>query len=367
MKTKLMLKTAILSSLFSILVLVVVFLAMENRILLAGNRFSAFITAVDEEEAVSPDENAIDIIMPVASAPVADEINQEHDSLVFELGSADTNYLIIPVPAGTEKKDVTIENHYLNDEMRIIIEGVANDFYATNSISGNRKNIISGSYENAGDHIILKLNLNNIYEYYSIMEGDKIYVEFVPPREMHDKIIVIDPAYGGSERGIVANNLAEKDVVLAIALKLKELLDTTDYKVYYTRTADNDVNEEKRVRVANNTRAYMLIRIECDSNEDSLVNGTTTIYSSYFIPHFGSPDLADILEKEVVSNIRGKAIGLHLATADDYVIMNATVPAAAIKVGHLTNAQEASLLGRDDYLDKIAQGIFNAIRTVFDD
>jgi N-acetylmuramoyl-L-alanine amidase len=185
---------------------------------------------------------------------------------------------------------------------------------------------------------------------------------------MYDAIIIIDPAYGGSEKGIVANDLMEKDVVLTIALKLKELLDETGCKVYYTRTYDNNVSEEKRVRIANNTKADMLIRIECDSNEDSLVNGTTTVYnSSFFIPHFGSLDLADVLTKEVVSIIRGKAIDLVPAAADDYVIANATVPAAAIKVGHLTNAQEASLLGRDDYLDKIAQGIFNAILAVFAD
>jgi N-acetylmuramoyl-L-alanine amidase len=183
---------------------------------------------------------------------------------------------------------------------------------------------------------------------------------------MYDRIIVIDSAYGGSDTGIVANDLHEKDIVLNITMRLKELLDETDYKVYYTRLDDNNLSEEKRVRVANNTKADMLIRIQADGDDDSMVNGTTAIYNeNFFIPRFGSIELADILEREVVLSIRGKALGLTPATAYDYVIGNATVPAAAIKVGYLTNAQEAILLNRDDYIEKIAVGIFNAIQAVY--
>ncbi|MCL2050945.1 MAG: N-acetylmuramoyl-L-alanine amidase [Lachnospiraceae bacterium] len=357
-------KTAIFSSLFTIIALIVAFFALENSVLLAESRFSEL--ADDFYEIDIPDENAVDIIVPEV-IETEQEAPLSSDSLTFELGNADTNFLIIPVPDGTRLNDVAIENHYLTEEMWINIGSVAPDFYAANPISGNRKNILGGTYEITEDKAVLKFSLDNIYEYRSIIENNNIYVEFVPPREMHSRIIVIDPAYGGSMAGIVANDLAEKDVALSIALRLKELLDQTDYLVYYTRTLDNDLSEEKRVRIANNTRADMLIRIEADSNENSLINGTTTIYSGFFIPHFGSPELANILETEVVLSIRGKALGIYQAEAADYVITNATVPAASIKVGHLTNAQEANLLKRDDYLEKIAIGIFNAILAAYEE
>ena len=362
-KLNLMKKTAIFSTIFSIIVLVVVFFAMENRVLLADNRFTESQIILPSDEAA---DNIVDIVVPTETTPRTEINNQNNDSLIFELGSADTNFLVIPVPAGTRRENVTINNHYLIDEMWIIIENVDEDFYSKNIISGNRRNILGGTYEKTDGNAILRFMLDDIYEYRSIIEDDMIYVEFVPPREMHHRIIVIDPAFGGSETGIIANDLMEKDVVLSIALKLKDLLDETDYMVYYTRHSDTNLSDEKRVRIANNTRADMLIRIEGDSNDDSLVNGTTTVYNaSFFIPHFGSLELADILEREVVLSIRGKAIGLKPATADDYVISNANVPAAAIRVGHLTNAQEAILLKRDDYLDKIAIGIFNAIQEIF--
>ncbi|MCL2717683.1 MAG: N-acetylmuramoyl-L-alanine amidase [Lachnospiraceae bacterium] len=335
---------------------------MENSALLAQNRYTVESGA---DETPITEENIIDVVIPDEIVENTQEMILNSDSLTFELGSADTNFLTIPVPRGTEISDITIENHYLIDEMRIIIAGVSDDFYVTNFISGNREKIISGSFETAFESATLKFVLDDIYEYRSILEDNNLYIEFIPPREMHSRIIVIDPAFGGSETGIVANDLAEKDVALNIAMKLKELLDQTDYMVYYTRTADNNLSEEKRVRIANNTRADMLIRIEADGNDNSLIHGTTTIYnSSFFIPHFGSPDLAYILETEVVLSILSNAIGLEEATFTDYVIANATVPAAAIRVGHLTNAQEATLLKRDDYLDKIALGIFNAILAI---
>jgi len=362
----LMKKTAIFSTIFSVIVSIVVFFAMENSVLLAESRFSEPTPPIAEEDI--PEDKIVETVVPDdVVTPIITE-NPNRDSLIFELGTADTNFLIIPVPPGTHRNDITIKNHYLIDEMWIIIENVAADFYATNIISGNRRNIIGGTFEIEDNNAILKFVLDDIYEYRNILEENHIYVEFVPPREVHNRIIVVDPAFGGSETGIVANDLMEKDVALSVALKLKELLDQTDYMVYYTRTTDNNLSDEKRVRIANNTRADMLIRIEADSNDSSIVNGTTTIFNqTFFIPHFGSPELAYILETEVVLSIRGNALGLEGAAADDYVIANATVPAAAIRVGHLTNAQEATLLKREDYIEKIAVGIFNAIQAVFEE
>ncbi|MDE7358578.1 MAG: N-acetylmuramoyl-L-alanine amidase [Lachnospiraceae bacterium] len=45
---------------------------------------------------------------------------------------------------------------------------------------------------------------------------------------------------------------------------------------------------------------------------------------------------------------------------------NATVPAAAIRVGYLTNSQEAILLQREDYIRRIAEGIYNAVLKAYE-
>ena len=88
---------------------------------------------------------------------------------------------------------------------------------------------------------------------------------------------------------------------------------------------------------------------------------TGTIYNDqYFIPGFGSVELADLLEKELASEIKTKALGLEKASGESK-LRYATVPAAEVRVGCLSNKQEAILLKREDYIEKIANGIYNAI------
>ena len=77
-------------------------------------------------------------------------------------------------------------------------------------------------------------------------------------------------------------------------------------------------------------------------------------------------ELPDLLEREVVTAISGKANGLVEVTEADVVIREVTVPAAAIKAGYLTNSQEFVLLQRDDYIEKIADGICRTIQKVYD-
>ena len=76
--------------------------------------------------------------------------------------------------------------------------------------------------------------------------------------------------------------------------------------------------------------------------------------------------MADLLEREVVTAISGKANGLVDSTEDDVVINSAVVPAATIRVGYISNGQEAILLNRDDYIQKIADGIFQAIMAAYE-
>ena len=76
---------------------------------------------------------------------------------------------------------------------------------------------------------------------------------------------------------------------------------------------------------------------------------------------------SDLLEREVVTAISGKANGLIEASAEDTVISEATVPAAAIKVGYLTNGQESILLQREDYIQRIAEGIYQTILKAYEE
>lgn len=287
-------------------------------------------------------------------------------NLTFLLGEADTSYLRIPLPEGCKAGEIVIENHYMDRELWLLIPKAEESFYADNAISGNREMIKQGSYEVAEDGCRLKFQLSGIFECRTILENSNLYISFSSPREMYDKIVVIDPAFGGSDTGAASGNLLEKDITLSVARKLKQKLDGSGVKAYYTRMDDVNPSEKDRIALANDAKADMYIGIRVNAVEDSAVYGTETVYNGdYFIPGFGSVELADCLEREVVTNIKGKGLGLVEASEDDYTIRNATIPAAAIKVGCITNKQEATLLAKEEYIDKIATGIYNAIMKIY--
>ena len=296
------------------------------------------------------------------------ELQGTSQMLTFQLGEADTSYLRIPLPEGISSEAIVIENHYVDQELYVFLKGAEESFYRDNAVSGERKNIRQGSFEKAEDGVRLKFELKGVFECQSILEDGNLYIDFLSPREVYDKIVVIDPAHGGEDKGEISGSIWEKNINLGIARKLKERLDKTDIKVYYTRMDDVGPEEEKRVALANETRADMYIRIEADYQKESSWYGTTALYNgSYFIPGFGSVELADVLERQVVTSIKGKALGLAEAEDGDYAILHITIPAAAIKVGCLSNKQEAGLLQREEYQDRIAEGIYNAILQVYEE
>lgn len=288
------------------------------------------------------------------------------NEIVIDRSSQNTNYFCIPMPESVKAEEVVLENHYMDKELWVSISSAQakeyEEFYGEKSVYGNSESVTGASFETEKNRICLRFALDGVYEYHSIFENHILYVEFVPSKEAYEKIIVIDPAYGGAERGVVVKDISAKDITLAVAKSLKTLFDESDIKVYYTRMDDSNPAAADRAELAAATKADMMIRVEVSEDENSKLYGTSTVYNSrFFIPGFGNVELADLLEREVVTSISGKACGLIESTEDDFVVNSVTVPAAAVRVGYLTNSQEAILLQREDYIKRIAEGIYNAV------
>lgn len=308
-----------------------------------------------------------EVVRPAAQKGESESLYPtEEDEIAINRTVMNTSYFCIPLPESVKAEEVVLENHYMDKELWVSISAEQTkgyeEFYKTKGVYGNCENVTDGRLEAEKDRICLRFALNGVYEYRSIFEDHTLYVEFVPSKEMYEKIIVIDPAYGGGEHGVAVDGILSKNITLDVAKALKTMFDESDIKVYYTRMDDTNPAAADRVELAAATKADMLIRIEVSGDENSKLYGTSAVYNSqYFIPGFGNVELADLLEREVVTAISGKACGLVESAQEDQVVNSATVPAAAIRVGYLTNSQEAILLQREDYIKRIAEGIYNAV------
>ncbi len=293
---------------------------------------------------------------------------EEGKVLHFRDGEARTNCLCIPLVEGIKAENVTIENHYMDKELWIYIEKCDENFYETQAIYGNIEKVNFGTYSASQKGVLLKFGLTDVFECQSTLQENGLFIEFVSPKEMYNKIIVIDPACGGENLGLESGDLQEKEITLDIVKRLKEKLDDTDIKVYYTRIEDKNPSQEERIELANSVKADMFISIAANWDaENDKKYGTEAVYSdSFFIPVFGSVELADLTLREVVTKISGKGNGLIPATVDDVVVWEAKVPATILKVGYFSNKQEVVLLQREDYLERIASGLLEAVQKAYE-
>lgn len=81
------------------------------------------------------------------------------------------------------------------------------------------------------------------------------------------RTIVIDPGHGGKDPGCQGAIHKEKDVSLAVALKLGKFIEENykDVKVIYTRTTDVFVELEDRAQIANKAKADLFLSIHCNA------------------------------------------------------------------------------------------------------
>ena len=94
------------------------------------------------------------------------------------------------------------------------------------------------------------------------------------------RIVVIDPGHGGIDPGAVVASIAEKSVVLAFGLKLKEQLEAQGrYRVIMTRHDDSFVPLGDRVRIARSVEAHLFISIHADSLTQAQDVRGATIYT----------------------------------------------------------------------------------------
>ena len=279
MLQKLMKRTAVLVCLFSMMTLGLIIGLSTTKLVT--------ITEVAQDEVVGTGNT----IVPQASS--ADSEN----ALAFDTETA-TDYLCIPLPEGSKAEEITIENHYMDQELYVLIRNAQKSFYAEHALTGNRAGIDAGFYHETEDGVALIFALTQVYEYRTVFENNELYISFLNPREIYNQIVVIDPSCGGLDRGSVENGVVEKELTLQIAGKLKEKLDESGIKAYYTRMDDVNPAAEQRVALANEVKADMYIAISVDKREEEEVYGVSTIYNDqYFIPGFGSVELADLLEK----------------------------------------------------------------------
>lgn len=284
-----------------------------------------------------------------------------------DMDNGQSGKLIIPLSKTVGIDDIVLEDNYMEHELLIYIDGREEGFYLDNYLYTDLDIIESAVCitENDSGAVCLDFKLDDLYVNESTLtETNTIEVSFYSPHDKYDKVVVIDPACGGSNTGEVNGVLSEKDIALDIAIYLKETQEKSEnesVKLYYTRLTDIDVTDEQRLNLIEESEADFVVGIGTGSSAE-LKEGIYTLYNdSYFIRGLNNADFADIIEKYCASCTGANALGVHLLTEDDSVLLNSHVPTTRVIVGNLSYENDVAKLEDGAYKKKLAEGIYDGI------
>jgi len=223
-------------------------------------------------------------------------------------------------------------------------------------------------------------------------------------------VVVLDAGHGGKfphDGAHGAHGLLEKNVVLAVAQKTKELLEAQGATVLLTRESDLDVSLADRARIANDAGADLFLSIHCNSMETREDRKVTRGVETYFLSpdptdaeakmlaelENGGPEsiplpkatnavigiladralgqarndsaaLAEIIQHHVIRGTWAQSRGVRQAP---FLVLSGTkMPSALVEIGFISHPDESRLLAKTAYQDKVATALSNAVRDFAD-
>ena len=268
------------------------------------------------------------------------------------------------LPQNVTSASVSIDNFHVDKTIAITINGIGKDYFSKYPIRGNADDIVDITYVSEDLVGVIELVMDDVVEVQMTSEDEFIYLDFVDPHQVYDKVVVVDAGHCGNVPGATKQGVNEKDLDLQIVLELKKIFDRSDKNigVYYTRTDDTNPSFAARVGLANDSGADVFLSIHNNSTASgrmSSINGTEVMYeggdTSGESKKFASICLEKLLDR-LGSKSKGTVVGDEV-----YIIRMSEVPVALVEVGFMTNARELENLQDKEYQRKAAEALYDAI------
>ena len=172
----------------------------------------------------------------------------------------------------------------------------------------------------------------------------------------YDFVVLINAAHGGENQGNTVNELQEKKITLEVGMALEKMSVEGEIGFFMIRQDDIDISNENRAKMVEKIQPDVVVDLHVNadvSNERTF--GTSVIYNDlFYYSQMTNAEMADIIERKLVTEIQGKALGIFGDRQNKYPLLKMIrVPAVSVEAGYLTNKQEADLLKKEKYQKRI--------------
>jgi len=213
--------------------------------------------------------------------------------------------------------------------------------------------------------------------------------------------VVVDAGHGGHDAGAIGpRRIREKDVTLAMALRLGRKLRAAGFEVVLTRKDDRYLRLEERTAIANTARGDLFVSLHANAHprrdrrgvETYFLNVTDDRYAARLAARengaladggeYGplvqrirtdldattsagaSRRLAQMVQREICERVRshvGDVRDLGVKNALFYVLLGARMPAVLVETAFVSNRDEERRLSSLRYQEEVAEGVARAV------
>lgn len=314
-----------------------------------------------------------------------EEIRKVENATKNQVENRSDTYIRVPKTENTKLAKVTIFNEYMESKICMSFQGAASGSVTKDSVirvhgfevkKGPaakkefilKKLVINDQKQQQAEKNVISVEMmtKRLYEPVLYEAEDAYYISLAEPKEIFDKIVVIDAGHGGMDEGTSSKNglHVEKEYTLLVTNHLQKLLEEEDIKVYYTRLEDKEVSKKARVKLANSVQADLLVSIHCNASSvgDTTAHGVETLYSNRKTNQklMTNKRLAQIMLKQF-ENATGLRNRGTILREELYILNHAEVPTTIVEIGYMSNQEDLRFIRKDSGQQKIALGIRDGI------
>lgn len=280
------------------------------------------------------------------------------------------------------------------------------------------KSIRVGQYNTDTVRIVLDLECMEDFSAFLLDDPTKLVIDVNAKKQERSTVgrrtVVIDPGHGGHDPGAVGKNgLREKDVVLNIALKVREILSKDpDLHIILTRERDVFIPLEERSLIALKNGADLFVSIHANASPNRSARGIETYLQNWtdeeeatrvaarenYVSVKKMKEMMKLYKKDDyvgkmlsdlsrdykrdwsvalahyvqnslcsdVAKVHKKTANLGVKKAMFFVLMGANMPPSVLaEVSFISNPEEEKLLSDESYRAVIAGSIASGIKRYF--
>jgi N-acetylmuramoyl-L-alanine amidase len=182
------------------------------------------------------------------------------------------------------------------------------------------------------------------------------------PKDLYEKIVLIDIGHGGNDPGASHNGIIEKEVNLKIGLYLKSFIAyDSRVKYYFTRESDVGLSLQNRVDIANDLEVDFMLSIH--NNAIDIVKDPSKVLVKGMEILTTIDELKSPKEIEwgngLFEFIRQQLPILNYRSVREYsklfILRYTTMPAIIVEYGFLTNSEDAINLKNEAILSELGR------------